>query len=44
MARKAKSAEKTSAPDPGSPEARLDDKLKAMFQTIERRKEGAPTY
>ena len=37
MDRKAKSAQDVGAPDPGTPEARLDDKLKAMFEAIERR-------
>ena len=37
MADKTKSAEQTGAPVAGSPEARLDDKLKAMFEAIERR-------
>lgn len=37
MARKPKSVAQTSAPDMGTPEARLDDKLKAMFEAIERR-------
>lgn len=37
MAGKTKSAEQTDAPVAGSPEARLDDKLKAMFEAIERR-------
>ena len=40
MAGKTKSAEQTDATDATvaeSPEARLDDKLKAMFEAIERR-------
>lgn len=37
MAGKTKSAEQTDATVAESPEARLDDKLKAMFEAIERR-------
>lgn len=37
MARKPRSANQTSTSAPDTPEARLDDKLKAMFEAIERR-------
>lgn len=37
MARKPKNANGRGAPEQGSPEAVLDDKLKAMFEAIERR-------